>query len=162
MDFNNKELIEKALSFKNVVFHTINGLFSESSYNAIRGKGAKVLVLGYKMVRRGVDFATDNNIIPANMNWLKMNIRNIVLDKEGLDTVSFDNLAIEQLSLKDSIGDLVNWDEFYMGDDGKYTFYIDAVNGTFAKNSIISERENFPLEDKSVDEMFNFIREQYK
>ena len=72
--------------------------------------------------------------------------------------LSFDNLAIEQLpAVRDVVGS--NWDTFYMGDDGNYTFYIDLVAGTFAKNSCIDER--FPIGDKSMDEMFNFIREKY-
>ena len=42
-----------------------------------------------------------------------------------------------------------------MGDDGKYTFYIDMVKGEFSKNSIASER--YPIGDKTIDEMFKFI-----
>ena len=72
--------------------------------------------------------------------------------------LSFDNLAIEQLqNIHNVVGD--DWDTFYMGDDGNYTFYIDLVAGTFAKNSCINER--FPIENKSMDDMFNFIREKY-
>lgn len=38
-----------------------------------------------------------------------------------------------------------------MGDDGKFTFYIDMVNKTFAKNSVVEVQH--PVL-KSVDEMF--------
>ena len=44
-----------------------------------------------------------------------------------------------------------------MGDDGDYSFYIDAVEETFAKNSTISKDRNYPILE-SVDNMFNFIR----
>ena len=44
-----------------------------------------------------------------------------------------------------------------MGDDGDYSFYIDAVSQTFAKNSTISKDQNYPVLE-SVDDMFNFIR----
>lgn len=68
--------------------------------------------------------------------------------------VSFDNLAIEQLDVKRLMSD-DEWKEFYMGDDGKYTFYIDMVEGTYGKNSLATER--YPLEDDIVT-MFEKIR----
>ena len=46
------------------------------------------------------------------------------------------------------------WEEFYMGDDGGFTFYIDMVDGTFGKNSLATER--YPIMD-SIDEMFQKI-----
>ena len=51
------------------------------------------------------------------------------------------------------------WEEFYMGNDGNYTFYIDMVKGEFAKNSISKER--FPIGNKTIDEMFHFILNKY-
>lgn len=69
--------------------------------------------------------------------------------------ISFDNLAIEQLDVKRIVPD-DKWEEFYMGDDGSFTFYIDMVKGEFAKNSLSQER--YPIGDISVDEMFNAIR----
>ena len=71
------------------------------------------------------------------------------------DIVSFDNLALEQLNVKRLLSS-EEWNNFYMGDDGKFTFYIDLVKGEFAKNSLSQER--FPIEDKSIDEMFNIIK----
>ena len=47
------------------------------------------------------------------------------------------------------------WEEFYSGDDGNFTFFIDLVDGTFSKNSLASEK--FPIMN-SVDDMFHFIR----
>ena len=68
--------------------------------------------------------------------------------------VSFDNLAIEQLNVRRLISD-EQWDEFYMGDDGTMTFYIDMVEGVFAKNSLSMER--WPIMD-NIDDMFNKVR----
>lgn len=42
-----------------------------------------------------------------------------------------------------------------MGDEGSYTFYIDAVNKKFALSSLSPIQ--YDLRD-SVDEMFNYIR----
>ena len=49
--------------------------------------------------------------------------------------VSFDNLSIKQLNLQEQIESNI-WEEFYMGDDGKFTMYIDLVKKKFSKNSI--------------------------
>ena len=44
-----------------------------------------------------------------------------------------------------------------MGNDSEYTFYIDMVEGTFAKNSLSMDR--YPIMD-NIDDMFNFIRKK--
>jgi len=77
----------------------------------------------------------------------------------GFKVVSFDNLAIEQLHLKDRL-DEKEWEMFYGGDDGTVTFFIDLVKGVFAKNSL--SRIVYPIGDKSVGEMFEIIRNENK
>ena len=47
------------------------------------------------------------------------------------------------------------WDEFYMGDDGSATMYVDMVNKEFARSSTSTER--YPLED-NIKTMFEKIR----
>ena len=84
---------------------------------------------------------------------------NLAEIQKMFEVLSFDNLAINQLDVK-RIVPVEKWDEFYMGDDGGFTFYIDMVKGEFAKNSLSDER--FPIGDWSIDEMFNFIQEKYK
>lgn len=71
------------------------------------------------------------------------------------NVVSFDNLAITQLDVKRLMSE-EDWQEFYMGDDGKYTFYIDMVEGTYGKNSLATKR--YAIEDDIVT-MFEKIRE---
>ena len=92
------------------------------------------------------------------MDWLRNNIINL-LQCGRFKVGSFDNLAITQLDLERQIKEKTDlkWDELYMGDDGDYSFYIDAVSQTFAKNSTISKNQNYPTLE-SVDDMFNFIR----
>lgn len=140
----------------NSVIHTIAGICTLDNYKALFGRRVKVLILGYKTRGRGVEYLKNNH------NKIFNNIYNVngALGEiaKNVRVLSFDNLAIEQLpAVRDVVGG--NWDTFYMGDDGNYTFYIDLVAGTFAKNSCIDER--FPIGDKSMDEMFNFIREKY-
>ena len=70
--------------------------------------------------------------------------------------VSFDNLAVEQLKLKNKLTQK-QWDLFYGGDDGTHTFYIDGVNKQFAKSSTSVKR--FDMLD-NIDDMFHIIQQQ--
>ena len=74
--------------------------------------------------------------------------------RDKFDVISFDNLAIEHLDLQNQV-DADAWDYLYMGDEGSFTFYIDAVNHKFALSSLSQER--YELID-DVDEMFQYIR----
>ena len=76
---------------------------------------------------------------------------------DHFDVVSFDNLALEQLHMRDKLSD-EDWEMFYAGDDGTVTFYIDLVNGTFARSSL--SEIHYPIGNKTVDEMFQVIRNE--
>ena len=71
--------------------------------------------------------------------------------------VSFDNLAIEQLDVKRLMSE-DEWQTFYMGDDGSFTFYIDMVEGTFGKNSLTPKNKRIPIGEKTINEMFELVR----
>lgn len=144
---------------QNIVIHTINGILSENDIDLMKNKGLKILILGYKSVRRGKVYedGINKNKILENKDYLYNNMKNLF---KWFEVISYDNLAIEQLEINRFLTK-EQWSEFYMGDDGQYTYYIDAVAKTFAKNSVISERENFPINDMNVDEMFQFIRKKY-
>lgn len=150
------EFIKMMEETKNSVIHTIAGICTVDQYKKLFGHKVKVLVLGYKNRGRGIDYLKKNDEgIYSNIQELNENLSDIV---KNVLVLSFDNLAIEQLqNIHAVVGE--DWDTFYMGDDGNYTFYIDLVAGTFAKNSCIDER--FPIGDKSMDDMFNFIRNKY-
>lgn len=147
------EFVSLAKQYPNAVIHTINGALTKSDVEILSGNSLKLLILGYKDLRRGHDWlASNNKEIEANQTWLYNNIEDI-FDK--FSVVSFDNLAIEQLNMRRFFSDK-EWDEFYMGDDGDFTFYIDLVEEKFGKNSLATER--YPLMD-SIDDMFMKIRE---
>lgn len=151
------ELIEKMNSIPNTVLHTIVGILTEDQINKLANHNLKVLLLGYKDLQRGINYHKEHNdMIETNRKYIFDNLKNIT---EKFKVLSFDNLAIEQLDVKRIMSD-EEWNEFYMGDDGGYTFYIDMVKGEFAKNSISNER--FPIGNKSMDEMFQFIQNKYK
>lgn len=153
----NPEFIAKIKVMKNIVIHTINGILSEKDVNALKSNNLKILILGYKDLKRGVSYHNDNNdTIVANQKWLYDNLEEM---QQWFDVVSFDNLALEQLDVRRILTE-EQWEEFYMGDDGGFTFYIDMVKGEFAKNSLSQKR--YPISDKSITEMFKIILENNK
>ena len=153
-----EDFINKVKEFPNAVIHTINGILSESDINNLKNNNLKILVLGYKNLRRGKNYLHNNKLeIEKNQEYLHDNISTIINNK-WFKLISFDNLAIEQLDVKRLLSE-DEWNEFYMGDDGQFTFYIDMVEGKFAKNSLSLER--YDIGNKSIDEMFNFIRNNH-
>ena len=149
------EFIEKVNEFPNAVIHVINGIITMEELRNIAHKNLKVLVLGYKEFRRGKSLFERQNV---EINLLKSAFYDVlpkVIEEEWFDVVSFDNLAIKQLDPKRLMSDK-EWNEFYMGDDGSFTMYVDAVNREFAKSSTSIER--WKLED-DIKTMFDRVRE---
>ena len=146
-----EEFISLVKTYSNAVIHVISGILSASDVERLSDNNLKILILGYKQLRRGEDwYDKDNKNIIVKQTWLKEN-----LDKmfSHFEVISFDNLAIAQLDVQKHLPE-EKWEEFYMGDDGNYTFYIDMVDGTFGKNSLATVR--YPVMD-SIDEMFQKI-----
>ena len=150
------EFINLVKTIPNAVIHVINGIVSMSDLDMMAGNNLKVLILGYKHLRRGEGYyAKNDDLVNGLQNDLKTYLFQEIIRNSWFKVVSFDNLAIEQLDIKSQMPKK-QWDEFYMGDDGNYTFYIDLVEGTFAKNSLSMER--WPIMD-SVDDMFKKVKE---
>jgi len=147
-----EEFISLVKTYPNAVIHVINGIVGPSDIGMLADNDLKILILGYKLLRRGINhYTTNHENIDCLQYWLKENLEEML---DHFNVISFDNLAIEQLDVKRLMSE-ENWNEFYMGDDGKYTFYIDMVDGTFGKNSLATKR--YPIMD-NIDDMFNKIR----
>ena len=146
-----QEAILTTEGLDNVVFHTIAGVTTRGEYEMLSAIHAKVLILGYKELGRGISYKEKNDV-DNKIKELKRSLNRLI---GKCFVVSFDNLAIEQLGVKDFLSES-EWNEFYMGDDGQFTFYIDMVKNEYAKNSLSTER--FPIGNKTMDEMFNHIR----
>ena len=84
---------------------------------------------------------------------LKEELPNLI---NHFQVVSFDNLALEQLDVKTLLGD--KWNNFYMGDDGQFTMYIDAVTGTFGKSSTMPIADRLPITN-NINDMFKIVKE---
>ncbi len=143
---------------ENIVFHLICDIVTPVIIESLKNRDYKILILGYKEVGRGKNYMIQSMDLFTrnyNHNWLIEYLHDI---RNDFKVVSFDNLALEQLHVKENISQ-DEWDERYMGDDGETSFYIDAVNGIFAKNSTVSKDINYPINGQSIGEMFNVIRE---
>ena len=149
-----KHFIELIKQYPNAVIHVINGVLKPSDIKALENNNLKMLILGYKHLRRGNEyFEEEQNDIETKQQWLYENLEDII---QKFKVVSFDNLAIEQLDVKRLLTQ-EEWDEFYMGRDSEFTYYIDMVEKKFAKSSTAPFDKRYDLLE-SVDNMFNKIR----
>ena len=136
------EVWDKILSYPNAVVHLIAGYHSRDVFEYFANKGAKILILGYKNWGRGEDyFKNYSNQITVRTRELKEILPTLFT---RCKVVSFDNLSIKQLDIRTVIGE-EKWKEFYMGDDGQYTMYVDMVKQECAKSSTSPDR--FPLSE---------------
>jgi putative Fe-S oxidoreductase len=145
---------DNVLKNKNVVVHLIAGIHGGDVFDYFFSKGAKILILGYKDFGRGhILKQKAGNLINVQLDWLKNNLKNYMYK---FRVISFDNLAIEQLNIKDILSDSL-WNSFYQGDDGTHTMYIDLVKKQFAKTSTSIKRYDLLVD---VDDMFKIIKEE--
>ncbi len=151
-----EEFITTIKRFPNAVIHVINGIFSHNDLEILAGNGLKLLILGYKDLRRGVEWhEKDSENIYEKQIWLTDNMEEVL---NSFKVVSFDNLAIEQLGIKRLLSD-EEWERFYAGEEGSSTFYIDMVEKKFAQNSTAPFDKRYDLLD-SVDDMFKIIQNE--
>lgn len=148
------EFIEAVKEFPNAVIHVINGIVHPIQLEALANNGFKILILGYKEFRRGeIMYQHQSAAIEQLKQMLYDRLSQIIRDG-WFEVVSFDNLAIKQLDAHRLMSN-EDWEQFYMGDDGSATMYVDMVNREFAKSSTSTER--YPIEDDIVT-MFEKIR----
>ena len=141
--------------FPNAVIHTIVGITTDIEYTKLADGRHKVLILGYKTVGRGVAYSLTHQAT-HNLDywWLYDNLK-FLMDK--FKVLSFDNLALEQLNVQRLLTP-EQWEQFYMGDDGSFTLYVDLVSESFARNSITDVK--YPIDGMNVDEMFKVIQKE--
>ena len=145
----NNEFINTITQYPNAVIHIINGITTLNDFKKLYNHNLKILILGYKEIRRGKEYYSSK--VEVTKNNIYKNINEII---NGFKVTSFDNLAIKQLNLKRLFSEKT-WDKFYMGDDGQFTMYIDLVEQEFALSSTSTQR--FKLMDSVVD-MFKVVK----
>lgn len=150
-----KNFIDAIKQLPNAVVHVINGIVDMDSIEALAHNDLKILVLGYKEFRRGKVFYDECG---REIDSLKSQFYDMlpkIVNDGWFKCISFDNLAIKQLEPKRLMSE-EDYDSFYMGDDGSFTMYVDAVNRQFAKSSVSTER--YDLMDDIAD-MFKVIKD---
>ena len=151
-------MIETLKEFPNAVVHLIAGLTPIERFLQLKNNNLKILILGYKIFGRGEHlYETIGDTILDNIRDLRRDLKTMI-DEGWFKVVSFDNLAIRQLEVKNLMSKK-QWDEFYMGDDGTATMYIDLVKNEFAVCSTATER--FPIMD-NIQDMFAKVKDLSK
>lgn len=149
------DLIAKLKQIPTAVIHMINGVHTIDDFRKLYDKDLKILILGYKEFRRGKTFYNKELEYEKERNYVFL--PEIV---EHFAVVSFDNLSLEQLKVKDMLSK-DEWDKFYMGGDGTFTMFVDSVTKTFSVNSTTPIEERQPMLD-DIKPMFDYVREHHK
>lgn len=154
------EFIKLVKTIPNAVIHIINGLVSLPKLIKMRDHDLKILILGYKIFRRGATlYETQAPNITACQQMLYQYLPRII-EENWFKVVSFDNLAIEQLEPQRLMSE-EEWSEFYMGDDGigdgftSASMYVDMVERKYAKNSCDPVRYDLL---PTIEEMYNSLK----
>nr|DAZ82038.1 MAG TPA: tungsten cofactor oxidoreductase radical SAM maturase [Caudoviricetes sp.] len=147
--------IEAIKQFPNAVVHVINGIVHMDSLEALANNDLKILILGYKEFRRGKTLYDECG---SQIDYLEAQFYDMLpkmVNDGWFKCISFDNLAIKQLEPKRLMSE-EDYEQFYMGDDGSFTLYVDAVSRQFAKSSVSTKR--YDLMDDIAD-MFKVIKD---
>ena len=161
---NQEDFIKTVKEFPNAVIHVINGIVSLAELQKLANNNLKILILGYKEVRRGKILLANhaqNTIIDNNKEALYAFLPKIITER-WFDVVSFDNLSIKQLNPKGRFVSDEDWETIYMGDDGldgeqtSASMYIDLVENEFARNSCDVDHR-MPVGNMSVKEMYKIL-----
>ena len=161
---NQEDFIKTVKEFPNAVIHVINGIVSLTELRKLANNNLKILILGYKEVRKGkilLANSAQNTIINNNKEALYAFLPKIITEC-WFDVVSFDNLSIKQLNPKGRFVSDEDWETIYMGDDGldgeqtSASMYIDLVENEFARNSCDVDHR-MPVGNMSVKEMYKIL-----
>lgn len=161
---NQEDFIKTIKEFPNAVIHVINGIVSLTELRKLANNNLKILILGYKEVRKGkilLANSAQNTIINNNKEALYAFLPKIITEN-WFNVISFDNLAIKQLNPKGRFVSDEDWETIYMGDDGldgeqtSASMYIDLVENEFARNSC-DVGHRMPVGNMSVKEMYKIL-----
>lgn len=146
-----RDTIDRIVAIPNTVVHTIAGIMPREGYEALYDRNIKLLILGYKNYGRGAEYIKHDKDLWTKIEILHFNLMDMM---SHFKLISFDNLALEQLGVKDLVDKDV-WDKSYMGDDGGYTMYIDLVKEQFAKSSV---SPRIDINSNIIEDLFEQVR----
>jgi len=148
--------------YNNAVFHMILGVNDLKDAKAVinwcksKQIKPKILLLGYKQFGNGIKVYSPE--LQTKINKWRLYLP-ILLGMEGL-TLSFDNLAIDQIGVEKYMSK-EDWNMFFQGIDGSMTLYVDSVERVFARTSTSYKKYSLP-EINNTREMMEIIHEELK
>ena len=148
------DFITEVKKYPNAVIHIINGVQCLCEIKKLYDQDLKILILGYKQFRKGIEYSESKGLtLTADQVDMYNELEEML---KHFKVISFDNLALEQLETHRLLT-AEEWKQFFMGDDGSYTMYIDCVNKQYARSSTtpIEQRQDL-LDD--IKPMFDYVR----
>jgi len=122
--------------YEHLVVHLIAGIHPPSVMDAAKRRH-KVLLLGYKQFGRGKKlFELRQQAVQDTLAAWYRELFWVAREHH----LSFDNLAIEQLKPQRLFHDQATFERQYMGQEGLFSMYVDAVTQTFALSSYSPDR----------------------
>lgn len=138
--------------YEHLVQHVIIGVTPYSEIDRITKVSKKILLLGFKKFtgRGDIFYKKKNEIVDKNIQSWYAGLFYAIKEAH----ISFDNLAISQLNPRRVFVSQEDYDNMYMGEDGSYSMYIDAVNQEYSVSSTGVERIKF---GNSISQMFSHV-----
>ena len=145
----------------NIVWHVIIGITSlEEVIKMLKDDTyyRNILFLGLKQFGRAKDYN-----IPDLTEWKKEITSCIYRLRKYYDgrrrkTISFDNLALKQLNIKEVLTP-DEWETMYQGQDFSSSMYVDAVEGMLAPNSTSTNRTSW--DEIGIVDYFNKYHNEF-
>lgn len=137
--------------YEHLVVHLIAGVHRPEVLDEA-SRRMKVLLLGYKQHGRGKKLfqLRSAQVQDTLAAWYRE-----LFWVAKAHHLSFDNLAIEQLKPQRLFADQSVFDQQYMGEEGRFSMYVDAVTQTYGLSSYSEERHDW----STLQDMFATIRE---
>lgn len=150
ISYRNSRLLPKELvEYENTVIHVILGIDDIHDVAELSNQGIrKILLLGEK------DFGFNKGNVNLNSKKHKDWYNKLPQLFYFFPVVSFDNLALQQLEIQKRISK-EDWVALY---NGEYSFYIDAVAGTYSPSSRSPDRTSW--KDLSISGYFQKLTSQ--
>jgi hypothetical protein len=137
--------------YPHMVLHLIAGVDHPSVLDEANRR-MKVLLLGYKRFGRGQKlFEVRAQEVQQTLSAWYRELFHVAQSHH----LSFDNLAIEQLKPERLFSSCLDYEQRYMGPEGQFSMYLDAVTETFALSSYSAERFAW----SNMREMFARVRQ---
>lgn len=138
--------------YEHLVQHVIIGTIPYSQLEEITKSCKKILLLGFKKHtgRGDIFYKKKNEVVDENIRTWYAGLFHAARKAH----LSFDNLAISQLNPQRLFANRESFESMFMGKDGAYSMYLDAVTKTFSVSSTGVDRIPYK---KDIKEMFKHV-----